>query len=465
MRVTAEPGAMTSKSGGWFLIAQLTLATLLLGYVSLFLTSPIAQWGADERRNHHVYLLAVGVFGFVCAHRAVGIRTRGSGGALFWLALLLPAYAAFQTIPLPRALIAVLSPARAELLNSLGPITGVPRWAPLAVSTGPSITHLFLITAYAVVFFVAWQVGYASWSAVVPILVVAAVQAVFGLSQAMSGAAGFAHGTYTVRNHFAGFLELAFPFAVCYAAARWARARSEGRVSFSAALQVCAIAAIALLILLAVLSSLSRMGVLSCLASLAAMGAFFGLRSRRRLAAAGAVVLIAGVLIASFAPPELILRFSGDFESGRTPVWRDTLQLIKAYPIVGCGLGGYQSAYLKFKTWGPEFDQDYAHNDYLQFLAELGVVGFGIGVAFGVAVLWRLFKWGIAMPCRTAHGAAAQWRAIACAGSLAAILVHSAVDFNLYVPANATLLAWICGLSAAQEACGSHGTARGSSDT
>src|SRR5450759_4206993 len=286
MRVTAEPGAMTSKSGGWFLIAQLALATLLLGYVSLFLTSPIAQWGADERHYHYVYLMAVGVFGFVCAHRAdvirTGIRPRGAGGALFWLALLLPAYAAFQAIPLPRALIAVLSPARAELLNSLGPITGVPRWAPLAVSAGPSITHLFLITAYAVVFFLAWQVGHASWSAVVPILVVAAVQAVFGLSQATSGAEGFAHGTYPVRNHVAGFLELAFPFAVCYAAARWARARSEGRVSFSAALQVCASAAIALLILLAVLSSLSRMGLLSCFASLAAMGAFFGLRGGRR---------------------------------------------------------------------------------------------------------------------------------------------------------------------------------------
>jgi O-antigen ligase len=461
---------MNSKSGGWFLIAQLALATLLLGYVSLFLTSPIAQWGTDERRNHYVYLLAVGVFGFVCADRAVAIRTRGSGGALFWLALLLPAYAAFQTIPLPRALITVLSPARAELLNSLGPITGVPRWAPLAVSTGPSIAHLFLITAYAVVFFLTWQVGYASWSAVVPILVVAAVQAVFGLSQTMYGAEGFAHGTYPVRNHFAGFLEMALPFAICYAAARWARARSEGRVSFSAALQVCASAAIALLILLAVLSSLSRMGVLSCLASLAAMGVFFGLRGGRRLAAAGAVVIVAGVLfaivlLAFLAPPELIQRFSGDFESGRTSVWRDTLQLINAYPVVGCGLGGYQSAYLRFKTWGPEFDQDYAHNDYLQFLAELGVVGFGIGVAFGLAVLWRLFKWGIAMPCRTAHGAAAQWRAIACAGSLAAILVHSAADFNLYVPANATLLAWICGLSAAQEECGSHGIADGSSDT
>jgi hypothetical protein len=36
---------------------------------------------------------------------------------------------------------------------------------------------------------------------------------------------------------------------------------------------------------------------------------------------------------------------------------------------------------------------------------------------------------------------------VACAGSLAAILLHSLADFNLYIPANAMLLAWIAGLT------------------
>jgi hypothetical protein len=38
--------------------------------------------------------------------------------------------------------------------------------------------------------------------------------------------------------------------------------------------------------------------------------------------------------------------------------------------------------------------------------------------------------------------------AVACAGALAAILVHSLADFNLYIPANAMLLAWIAGMTA-----------------
>jgi hypothetical protein len=39
--------------------------------------------------------------------------------------------------------------------------------------------------------------------------------------------------------------------------------------------------------------------------------------------------------------------------------------------------------------------------------------------------------------------------AIACAGSFTAILLHSFVDFNLYVPANSLLFAWIAGIGSA----------------
>ena len=42
----------------------------------------------------------------------------------------------------------------------------------------------------------------------------------------------------------------------------------------------------------------------------------------------------------------------------------------------------------------------------------------------------------------------ARYFAVACAGALAAILVHSLADFNLYIPANAMLLAWIAGMTA-----------------
>jgi hypothetical protein len=47
-----------------------------------------------------------------------------------------------------------------------------------------------------------------------------------------------------------------------------------------------------------------------------------------------------------------------------------------------------------------------------------------------------------------------RWVALACVGSLTAIAVHSAFDFNLYVGANAAVLAWICGIAAGLKPAG-----------
>ncbi len=85
----------------------------------------------------------------------------------------------------------------------------------------------------------------------------------------------------------------------------------------------------------------------------------------------------------------------------------------------------------------------FAHNDYLQLLAELGLVGFAVGamLAFSVAKMAVRRALSCADP-------GTRYFAVACSGALAAILLHSLVDFNLYIPANAMLLAWIAGMTA-----------------
>ena len=83
-----------------------------------------------------------------------------------------------------------------------------------------------------------------------------------------------------------------------------------------------------------------------------------------------------------------------------------------------------------------------SHNDYLQYLAELGLIGYGILVAAIVGVLIPVIK-GII------HGEDENRRLllVGCAGSFVAIGLHSFVDFNLYIPANAMILAWIAGVA------------------
>lgn len=83
---------------------------------------------------------------------------------------------------------------------------------------------------------------------------------------------------------------------------------------------------------------------------------------------------------------------------------------------------------------------DNAHNDYLQVLSETGFLGFGLCAIFVTLILWNLLS-------SLGHSdLRARYLAIACLGSLAAILLHSFVDYNLYMPANAMAVAWVCGI-------------------
>ena len=112
-----------------------------------------------------------------------------------------------------------------------------------------------------------------------------------------------------------------------------------------------------------------------------------------------------------------------------------------ALPIC-CGLGAYERGLYQFKTAAPTNTVDYAHNDYLQMAAELGIPGVLLLAALAVWVFGRTLRVVIFMR------GSPNW-ALACGllGAFLAIAVHSLADFNLYVPANALAFAWLAGLS------------------
>ena len=82
---------------------------------------------------------------------------------------------------------------------------------------------------------------------------------------------------------------------------------------------------------------------------------------------------------------------------------------------------------------------DFAHNDFLQYLIEMGLVGFvPLMISLG-AIIWPVayLSWTFVSEKRILL--------IGCIASLFALFVHSFVDFNLYVPANLFAFAWILG--------------------
>jgi O-antigen ligase len=108
--------------------------------------------------------------------------------------------------------------------------------------------------------------------------------------------------------------------------------------------------------------------------------AMFSIPGQRRplLALVTAAVIGAAVWL----PPDALIRRLTNLSAPgaistamRLNIWADTFRLIEAYPVFGCGAGAYESAMHRYQTAAPLNTVDYAHNDYLQLLAELGIPG------------------------------------------------------------------------------------------
>jgi len=397
------------------------------------------------------------------------LRTPGLAKPLLWPTLLFPAYALFQLLPLPLAVLRLISPAPAAQLEATQKLVPGISTAPLSVKPAATLEFFLVIAACTMLFLIVRYIAdhattrrqatshrprargdepqATGWFLAAPLVIIASLEAILGLFQFYLNSGQIpSHGTYVNRNHFAGLLEMALPFALMYSVAVLRRNRSRWSSPLRPALVACAGCSVAALLLLGTIHSLSRMGFVCAVFSVLLCGVF-SVSGVKRLVPVAAL----GLLLFVFLPSDqLIERFGSlDFSDGltrqdRLELWRETLPLIAAYPVFGCGLGSYESAFMPHKISGPLVTDDYAHNDYLQSLAELGLAGFTIIAVLIAAVLFQAIRAAI-------RHAAPDGRALAtaCVASIAAILLHSVVDFNLYIPANALVLAWVSAIASA----------------
>ena len=434
--------------------------TLLAGLTGVLLYATV-HWGGVVREDRDVYLFALGAIVLFAGLLRSGTERAPRLSPIFrWLLPLLPAWAILQIIPLPSGLVAALSPARGQVLGMLGPAGGATPYTSLSVFPSGTLQNLLLISGYVAVFLLVrelmWFFSDRPWLLVLPLIGIATWQAVIGMIQYWSANNGVARGNYANRDHFAGLLELTLPFAVVYPIGFFRVSDRRSGIQVSDALKMSASWAIAAALLVGIMFSLSRMGFLSALFSLLVTGflAVFSLQVTRRIAtpamkwAAIGLIALLGLGTFLFLPPDqLVERFSRlstdeGIDKGRAELWGETLSLVRAYPVFGCGLGGYESAFPKYKVSGPLVRDNYAHNDYLQFLAEMGIMGAAILFVLAGATVRAAFR--SALDTSNPH----TWTlALGCAGSLSAILLHSTADFNLSIPANAMVVSWIAGIA------------------
>ncbi len=222
-----------------------------LAALGAVLAYAVFEWGGVVRTGQYHYLLVLGLLAVVLSLA----RPRDEwaplpGRVVRWTLALLPAYILMQVVPLPVALLRVLSPARAEAVAALDRIGAKVNFASLSVSPAATFQSFLLVCGYVIVFLLVreltWRFDDSRWLAIWPIVAIGALEAGLGLCQNFGGGVDQVRwGTYVNHNHYAGFLEMALPFAVVYPVALWRRTRSRGHSAVAPALAACGVWALA----------------------------------------------------------------------------------------------------------------------------------------------------------------------------------------------------------------------------
>jgi len=238
---------------------------------------------------------------------------------------------------------------------------------------------------------------------------------------------GMPFGPYVNRNHFAGFAELVFPLALVPLVL--GRVRRE-RVAVVALFAVVPIGALFL--------SASRGGIVSFCVQLALL-TYLLLRRRglgKHLLSVAAVLLAALLMVTWLGVGQILERFSSFqslevTEGKRAAMRRGAWHIFLDRPLAGTGLGTFQIVYPRYETLYDGKIVNHAHNDYLEALAETGVLG-GFCYAWFLLVLLLKSLSRFRENDFSFAGALQLSGMVACAG----FLVHALADFNFHIPSN-----------------------------
>ncbi len=379
-------------------------------------------------------------------------------------------YHLLQIVPLPAGLVALISPETYRLHELTGDIAKVPDWISLSVRKKETVSEFFRFASAAAFYVLTVQLfsqkemlkrtiitltafsGFLAFLAIMQYLFYN--NKIYWIRELTLG--GLPFGPFVNRNHYAGFMGMVFPLVlglflfykpqVSYASLRerlvelFSRRGTNMYILIGLALVLMAVS---------VFLSLSRSGIVSLGLSIT----FFGLMlsaaktgSRR-----GVVIVIICILILLsvgwFGWEPIVARFEkirnpvGNIADMRPTIWKDTVPMIKDFPVFGTGFGTYIDAYTKYRTLPGETIVDHAHNDYLELLSDGGLIGFLLFGWFFAAVGIRSFN--------TFRKRKELYSIYIFIGSLSGIVYmffHSVTDFNLHIGSNGLYFFFLAGI-------------------
>jgi putative inorganic carbon (HCO3(-)) transporter len=394
-----------------------------------------------------VFLLALAwLTGYVRGQNRIG-PTLPNARPFIWCAIAWLCYVWAQLVPLPVGLLSLLSPEAARL-HSAVVFPQALTAAPLTLDRYGTLDGALKSTAYIIFFMLGLVLCRGSDRiriATYVLITSGIVQALYGAAISFQTPDGLATGTFVNRNHYAAYLVMCLSVGVGVLIASLSGTRSDTWGQFFRGIAQWAITPkmglrlLLVTMVIALVLTRSRMGNLSFLASLLSTG-LIGLALSKKATRSMVILLVSLVLIdilivgAYFGTQRVMERIGQTTMQGedRDEVAGYASAMWKDYPLLGSGLGSFPAVFPRYSGEGTALSYTHAHNDYLEFAAEVGIVGIALlGLMVSMSFIAAL------RAQRVRRDPVMRGISFASMMAITALMIHCTVDFNLQIPANA----------------------------
>lgn len=465
------PNPRRTRRGPVRLLLVLELIALAWGAMSFGAVYPWGYWPLATT------CAAIGLLAFPFAR----VPMRGSSCLLIVIAAV-AGFLAVQCIKVPGPLLARWSPARDAFLKRYDvfyALSGGTGWHAISINPQATLIALACFVAFSLLL-----LGTARFvSAVGPAGFVQGLTG-FGLilalvamaqNLALTGQTGEGHtvyiygfwpdpyvnkpfGPFINKNNFAGWIIMVLPLALGQLAAKFAafarKVRPDWRSRIlwlsskdGARAVFAAVAAFAMGV--ALVMSMSRSGMVAFAVAIIAAAwfaphAYSGPRVRfARVAASVALLVVFAAWVGTDAIADRFADRADATMIGRVGAWKDALAIAKDFPIVGAGVNTFGTAMVLYQRHDAYNFWEEAHNDYLQLVAEGGVVMSVLLVSAIAVVIGQIRRRFADEPAEQP----AVWIRVGAVAGLFAIAFQELVEFSLQIPGNAALFAALLGIA------------------
>ncbi len=380
-------------------------------------------------------------------------------------------YILFQIVPFPPFIVKFLSPAAFGIHQTANLLTDSNPWMTISINTKATLSEFFRYSTYVLYYVLTVQLLKKKEMLQTTVFIIAIFGGVLAFSSILQFyltedmALWFRHspinsivvGPYANHNHYAGLMELMFP--VVLGLFLFYRPRIGNTSILRGIAEILSqekanihilLGTSAMLIIVSIFVSLSRGAMISTCFSLTL---FIFLLLKRRISKGSTTLLIGVVIISAlsigwFGWDQIFDRFAklknaqGQIYENRLDFWKDTRHIINQYKITGSGMGLVSKIYPPYRSYKSKRMLSHAHNDYLELLAEGGIIAFCLAFSFLFTLFYKTYK----VFSKRRDGFSI-YIYIGCITALFSILIHSFTDFNMHIGANGLWFFFIAGLA------------------